>query len=171
MDALELYGKLCRYYGEPAEEVAAAIAEEVERLNHTAFPQIFQTITRSRPAKFGPVDVKDICDAAAALRVAGVDVDKPNVVRCSVCGTEALGSRWSCPTCGFDLAENKIQSKVREHTAWWNEYKAGRAPRFSVDKLISELAKKASGVSTINAGLTQSSIFRDNHEETSICAP
>ncbi|OHE63868.1 MAG: hypothetical protein A2001_01520 [Treponema sp. GWC1_61_84] len=148
MTALDLYARLAGYFGETdCEHVATAVQAELADIEPSAYDALFRGITKTRPKNFGPCDVKDIADAAAALRLAGVTVDRRDVRPCPVCGMLPLGTRVSCTTCGFDLTDWRDDAAIKAHAEWWALRKAGKAPRYDVRgemaKLAATRAKKA----------------------------
>jgi hypothetical protein len=146
MTALDLYARLAGYFGETeSQDVAAAVHAELADIDPAAYEALFRGITRTRPRAFGPVDVMTIADAAAALRLAGVAVDRTDVRLCPICRTPPLGTRACCTVCGFDLADVSDPAAVREHSAWWASWKAGKAPRFDVRGELAKLAAAHKG--------------------------
>jgi hypothetical protein len=126
MNAVEFYTRMTGYFGKYDEktdaELVRAVRAELSRIADDSYEDLYGALLRTRPRAFGPPDVAAIAAAAAALRSAGLIIDRPSIPQpCPVCGSIPAGA--ICRMCGLDLADRHDLAAVRERA---DLYRSGK---------------------------------------------
>ncbi len=139
MTAFEALQALQEYFGPwsiPA--VSEHVLKELRRYDDSELEAISNEIIRTRPANYGAPDVLSVVSAVKTLSQkrtlrlrSGARV---NTRSCPVCKTVLSGTKYTCSVCGYDVADD-----VEEHARWWEDFKAGKAKRFTADDVLRKI--------------------------------